>query len=326
MHFGISDSKLLTTFILVHFKQIWQYEDLVGLIDVIVHRLLEETHYNTVNNFVDLYESFKQSKSTDLRAFFQSFTPPINRRHHMCVSLAMEVVSRISEVCPQLSDHLYLVSCEEAVEAIQQYILNCKQLGIDNAMYNLEKEHSMVAMRINVAGREGIMVLDPGYHIARAVTVMKDQCYPHTGWFIQSDEPHLKREYCYKFNALNDEFVEWFERTTRGDQVNHDSSLIYVKNPYRTAIDVTVRRNLVYNFRSLLSRDAKGRVCAGIYFPVTKDQGGDSTFTLFYDGSNGQSIKIKTKFNTFADEQKVNFLSKGPISCIIFSESNFNQF
>lgn len=326
MHFGISDSKLLTTFILVHFKQIWQYEDLVGLIDVIVHRLLEETHYNTVNNFVDLYESFKQSKSTDLRAFFQSFTPPINRRHHMCVSLAMEVVSRISEVCPQLSDHLYLVSCEEAVEAIQQYILNCKQLGIDNAMYNLEKEHSMVAMRINVAGREGIMVLDPGYHIARAVTVMKDQCYPHTGWFIQSDEPHLKREYCYKFNALNDEFVEWFERTTRGDQVNHDSSLIYIKNPYRTAIDVTVRRNLVYNFRSLLSRDAKGRVCAGIYFPVTKDQGGDSTFTLFYDGSNGQSIKIKTKFNTFADEQKVNFLSKGPISSIFFSESNFNQF
>lgn len=293
---------------------------------MIVHRLLEETHYNTVNNFVDLYESFKQSKSTDLRAFFQSFTPPINRRHHMCVSLAMEVVSRISEVCPQLSDHLYLVSCEEAVEAIQQYILNCKQLGIDNAMYNLEKEHSMVAMRINVAGREGIMVLDPGYHIARAVTVMKDQCYPHTGWFIQSDEPHLKREYCYKFNALNDEFVEWFERTTRGDQVNHDSSLIYIKNPYRTAIDVTVRRNLVYNFRSLLSRDAKGRVCAGIYFPVTKDQGGDSTFTLFYDGSNGQSIKIKTKFNTFADEQKVNFLSKGPISSIFFSESNFNQF
>lgn len=222
----------------------------------------------------------------------------------MCVSLAMEVVSRICEVCPQLSDHLYLVSCEEAVESIQQYILNCKQLGIENAIYNLEKEHSLVAMRIVVAGREGIMLLDPGYHVARAVTVMKDQCYPHTGWFIQSQEPHLKREYCYKFNSFNDEFVEWGERTTRGDQQNHDLSLIYVKTPYRTAIDVTVRRNLVYNFRSLLSRDAKGRVCAGIYFPVTTD-GGDSTFTLFYDGSNGQSIKIKTKFNVFADEHKI---------------------
>lgn len=289
------------------FAQVWQYEDLIGLIDVIVHRLLEETHYNTVNNFVDFYKSFKQhSKSIDLRTFFQSYTPPINRRHHMCVSLAMEVVARISEVCPQLIDHLYLVSCEEAVESIQQYILNCKHLGIDNAMYNLEKEHAMVAMRIIVGGREGIIVLDPGYHVARAVTVMKDQCYPHTGWFIQSHEPHLKREYCYKFNAMNDDFVEWSERTTRGDQHNHEISLIYIKHPYRTAIDVTVRRNLVYNFRSLLSRDAKGRVCAGIYFPVSTD-GGDSTFTLFYDGSNGQSIKIKAKFNTFADEKRVKF-------------------
>lgn len=276
------------------------------MIDVIVHRLLEETHYNTVNNFLDFHKTYKESGATDLRPFFQSYSPPINRRDHMCVSLAMEIVSRISEVCPQLSEHLYLVSCEEAVESIQQYIMNCKELGIDNAMYNLEKEHSLVAMRIIVGGREGIMLLDPGYHIARAVTVMKDQCYPHTGWFIQSQEPHLTREYCYKFNNLNDEFVEWGERTTRGDQQNHDVSLIYVKTPYRTAIDVTVRRNLVYNFRSLLSRDAKGRVCAGIYFPVATD-GGDSMLTLFYDNPNGQSDKIKTKFSTFADEKKVKF-------------------
>lgn len=290
---------------------------------MIVHRLLEETHYNTVNNFVDFYKTFKKdSKSTDLRGFFQSYTPPINRRHHMCVSLAMEVMARISEVCPQLSDHLYLVSCEEAVESIQQYILNCKQLGIDNAMYNLEKEHALVAMRVTVAGREGMIVLDPGYHVARAVTVMKDQCYPHTGWFIQSHEPHLKREYCYKFSAMNDDFVEWGERTTRGDQQNHEVSLIYIKHPYRTAVDVTVRRNLVYNFRSLLSRDAKGRVCAGIYFPVTEN-GGDSTFTLFYDGSNGQSIKIKSKFNTFADEKKVGmqFILK-----INFGNENLREF
>lgn len=284
----------------------WQYEDLVGLIEMILHRMLEETHYNTINNFIDFHKSFKQSKSNELRGFFQTYTPPINRRHHMCVSLAMEIVHRISEVCPQLKDHLYLVSCEEAVESIQQYILNCKHLGIDNAMYNLEKEHSLVAMRVRVSGRDGIMLLDPGYHVARAVTVMNDQCYPHTGWFTQSQEPHLKREYCYKYNALNAEFIEWGERTTRGDQQNHDISLIYIKTPYRTAIDVTVRRNLVYNFRSLLSRDAKGRVCAGIYFPVTED-GADSTFTLFYDGPNGQSIKIKTKFIVFMDEQKVNY-------------------
>lgn len=271
------------------------------MIEMSLQRLLEETHYNTVNNFLDFYASFKASKTTDLRAYFQSYTPPINRRYHMCVSLAMEIVQRLSESCPQLADHLYLVSCEEAVESIQPYILNCK----DNAMYNLEKEHSLVAMRINVSGREGLLILDPGYHVARAVTVMKDQCYPHTGWFTQSEEPHVKREYCYKMSALNDEFIEWAERTTRGEQQTHEVSLVYVKAPYRTAVDVTVRRNLVYNFRSLLSRDAKGRVCAGIYFPLAEN-GADSMFTLFYDGPNDQSvIKVKTKFNTFADETKV---------------------
>jgi len=282
--------------------KIWQYEDIVALIEVTLHRLLEETHYNTVNNFLDFYSSFKKSNSNDLRTYFQNYVPPINRRHHMCVSLAMEIVARLSETCPGLAEHFFLVSCEEALESVQPYIVNCKELGIENAMYNLEKEHSLIAMRVNVAGREGLMLLDPGYHVARAVTVMKDQNYPHTGWFIQSKEPHLTREYCYRFNS--EDFIEWSERTTRGVQQTHEVSLIYVKLPYRTAIDVTVRRNLVYNFRSLLSRDAKGRVCAGIYFPVAQS-GGDSTFTLFYDGPNDQSIKIKYKFNTFMDETKI---------------------
>lgn len=266
--------------------------------------MLEETHYNTVNNFLDFYKSFKRSKFHELKELFQSFMPPVNRLHHMCVSLAMEIVMRLCEVCPQLSDYLYLVSCEEAVESIHQYIVNCKQLGIENAMYNLEKEHALVAMRVRVGGRDGILLLDPGYHVARAVTVMKDQCYPHTSWFIQSHEPHLKREYCYRYHPSNDEFIEWSERSTRGDQQTYESSLIYVHTPYRTAIDVTVRRNLVYNFRSLLARDAKGRVRAGFYFPVTEN-GGESSLTLFYDGPNDQSIKVKTKFSTFKDDEKV---------------------
>lgn len=51
-------------------------------------------------------------------------------------------------------------------------------------------------------------------------------------------------------------------------ETRYEMSLIYIEEPYRTAIGVTVRRNLVYNLRSLLPRDAKGRVCVGIYFPV----------------------------------------------------------
>lgn len=273
--------------------------------------MLESTHYNTVSNFIEFYGAYKSSKSNDLRNFFQTYAPPINRHDHMCVSLAMEIITRLAEICPKLSEHLYLVSCEEAVESIQSYIDNCKELGIDNAMYNLEKEHSLVAMRINVCGRDGLLLLDPGYHVSRVVTIMKDQCYPHTGWFTQSEEAHVKREYCYTFSSISDDFIEWTERSTRGDHQTHEISLVYVKKSYRTAVDVTVRRNLVYNFRSLLSRDAKGRVCAGIYFPVTEN-GADAMFTLFYDGPNDQSVKIKAKFSIFADDTKVNLIINFP--------------
>lgn len=211
--------------------------------------MLDETHYNTANNFIDFFTSFKKSKTTDLRKFYQNYVPPINRRYHMCVSLAMEIVARCSDVCPSLAEHFYLVSCEEAVEASAPYIEHCQENGMENALYSLEKEHALIAMRINVAGRDGYMVLDPGYHVARVVTVMKDQMYPHTGWFTQSDEKHCKREYCYTMSANSNDFIEWCERETRGDKETYGLSLVYVKRPYRTGVDVTVRRNLVYNFR-----------------------------------------------------------------------------
>lgn len=44
-----------------------------------------------------------------------------------------------------------------------------------------DKEHVMVAMQIEVDGRQGVVLLDPGYQIGRAITVMIDKLYPHTG-------------------------------------------------------------------------------------------------------------------------------------------------
>lgn len=222
------------------------------MIEVTLHRLLEETHYDTANNFVGFYQSFKKSKTTDLRTFYQSYVPPVNRRHHMCVSLGMEVVARLAEMCPSIAEHFYLVSCEEAVEAASPYIQHCQEEGIESPVANLEKEHALIALKLNVAGRDGFMVLDPGYHVARVVTVMKDQNYPHTGWFTQSNESHCKREYCYTLSSTSTDYIEWTERITRGDKEQYELNMVYVKKPYRTAIDVTVRRNLVYNFRLVL--------------------------------------------------------------------------
>lgn len=286
--------------------KVWQYEDLIGLIETKLQRMLEETHYNTANNFVDFHKAYRSAHSadSDLRTHFQNYTIPINRRHHMCVSLAMEIVSRLAEHYPDIAEHFYLVSCEEAVEESEAYVNHCTKKNIEHAAPSLEKEHALVAMQIVVGGREGVLILDPGYHVARAVTVMKDQCYPHTGWFTQSDEPQCKREYSYVLSHHSANFITWTERVTRAGKQQYEQSVIYIERPYRTAIDVTVRRNLVYNFRSLLSRDAKGRVCAGLYFPVVPNPA-DAQVTLFYDSVNDTQVKQKLKFSSFKDPQQI---------------------
>lgn len=194
------------------------------------------------------------------------------------------------------------------MEESEAYINHCTEKDIEHAGPGLEKEHALVAMQIVVGGREGVLILDPGYHVARAVTVMKDQCYPHSGWFTQSDEPHCKREYCYVLSHHNSNFITWTERVTRAGKQQYEMSLIYIERPYRTAIDVTVRRNLVYNFRSLLSRDAKGRVCAGLYFPVVLNPT-DAQVTLFYDSVNDTQVKQKFKFSSFKDPKIVSIFS-----------------
>jgi len=118
------------------------------------------------------------------------------------------------------------------------------------------------------------------------------------GWFTQSKEPHLQRDYCYAYSQQNGKFVEWKEREIRGEDTSYKTSLIYVAQEYITAIDVTVRRNLVYNFRSLLSRDAKGQVYAGIYFPLVAN-GQEAYLTIFYDGPNEQRVRTKLMFSAF---------------------------
>lgn len=55
--------------------------------------------------------------------------------------------------------------------------------------------------------------------------------------------------------------------------------------------------------RSLLSRDQKGHLIAGLYFPVGA-RGKDAQFTLFFD-TGAENRKTKYKFSTFADPSNV---------------------
>lgn len=52
----------------------------------------------------------------------------------------------------------------------------------DPSILTSEKEHVLVCLKIAIGSRSGVLLLDPGYHIGRVITVMKDQLYPNTGY------------------------------------------------------------------------------------------------------------------------------------------------
>ncbi|XP_031355225.1 uncharacterized protein LOC116179567 [Photinus pyralis] len=282
---------------ILKFESVWHYEKFVSQLEVHIQQVLERHNYNTIGNFMALYQSFKGSGCYNLRDYLHMYSPPITSLHHTCVGLALELWTKLVELnekYPSLSNYLYLASCEENIETVDDYV----QLGdgLEAVSTSLEKEHVLLALRFEIAGRYGVLLCDPGYHISRAITVMQDQLYPHTGQFVQSREAHARKEYNYTFSA-NSTFVQWSETVTNANGVKaYDTALVYISRPYLTAVDVTERRNLVYNFRSLLSRDSKGGLKAGIYFKLKENH---DEFTIFYQ-NGGVKKRLKYNFGSFA--------------------------
>lgn len=279
-----------------------QYEELAGSVELETQHLLREQRYDTVGNFLRFYKDYIASKESALDRFYRKYQPLIKHGQYTCVGLGFELLYRLrglNKRFPGIANGLYLVSCEEMIGDVASYV------GGPPAADSGEKEHVLVCLKIVINGRRGVMLLDPGYHVARVITVMVDKCYPHTGWFTQSDEPNCKKEYNYVLCAEDPDYIEWHERETRpGAFERTQVALIYVARPYLTAIDVTERRNLVYNFRSLLARDTKGHVTAGIYFPVVLDAKNAQTFTIFYQTSSGKK-RIKMSFSSFDKSSKI---------------------
>ena len=258
-------------------------------------------HVLITYNYNRFYRDFKKSGESSLEHFYRKYQPLIVNEQHTCVGLGFELLSRLcglSKKFPGLASGLYLVSCEETIGDIASYV------GGPPAADSGEKEHVLVCLKIEINKRRGIMLLDPGYHVARVITVMADKQYPHTGWFTQSDEPEGKNEYNYSMCSTDPDYVEWHERKTRTGALERTQvALIYVARPYLTAIDVTERRNLVYNYRSLLARDFKGHLVAGIYFQVTLDS---PAFNIFHQTIRGKK-KTRIPFSKFYDHHEVRY-------------------
>ncbi|RVE48013.1 hypothetical protein evm_007325 [Chilo suppressalis] len=275
---------------------------MVAKAEALLSHLVVSENYDSVNNFLSLYDAYMASPDEDLKTFFPKYNPPIRAHKHTCVGLAMEVMKRLRVLekdYPGITKSMMLVSCDENIQDLLDYTTSFP--GPQGFLIETEKDHVMVAIHVKIGGRAGVFLSDLGYHISRVVTAMADRCYPHTGWFTQSDEPHCRKEFMYQFNAHNPGYVEWHERETRAGVTKERLSLVYVTRSYMTAVSVTEKRNLIWDLRSLLARDPKGHLTAGIYFHVKKK---DQQFTMFFDSHSGKQRK-KLKFETFLELQKI---------------------
>ena len=275
---------------------------MVAKAEALLSRLVVSENYDSVNNFLSLYDAYMESADESLVEFFPKYNPPIRPRKNTCVGLGMEVMKCLKVLekdYPGITRSMMLVSCDENIQDLNDYTTSFP--GPQGFLIETEKDHVLVAIHVKIDGRPGVFLSDLGYHISRVATAMVDRCYPHTGWFTQSDEPHCRKEYNYQFNINNTNYVEWHERETRGANVKERLSLVYVAKVYMSAVNVTEKRNLVWDLRSLLARDPKGHLSAGIYFPLKRK---DQDFTIFFDGPNGK-IRKKMKFETFLELQKI---------------------
>ncbi|KAJ2940384.1 hypothetical protein O0L34_g61 [Tuta absoluta] len=277
-----------------------QHEELATRAEAVLRRLLVTDNYDSVSNFISLFDAYEKNPGP-LYETFEHYQPPIRAKKHTCVGLGLELIKRwksLDKEFPGLAAATALLSCEEAVVDVREYV----SMGWSE-LSEAEKEHVMVGVWVRVEGRAGLLLADPGYHVPRIITVMQDRQYPHTGWFTQQDEPQCRKEYNYTFNPQNPSYVEWHEKETRGANVKCQTSLLFAARPYLDGVNVTERRNLVYNFRSLLSRDQKGHLIAGLYFPVG-GRGKDAQFTLFFDNGT-EKRKTKHKFATFLEPDNI---------------------
>lgn len=58
------------------FTTVWEYEELVSNVEYYVQKILKEHNYNTVGNFLSLYQGFKRSGCSSLSEFYQRYVQP----------------------------------------------------------------------------------------------------------------------------------------------------------------------------------------------------------------------------------------------------------
>lgn len=84
------------------------------------------------------------------------------------------------------------------------------------------------------------------------------------GCFVQEDNGKKKKE--YEYTVTSPDYLSWSVTETKADYQSGWTNLIFVGRPFLSGVDFAERRNLIYDFKSILQRDCKGQLLAGMYF------------------------------------------------------------
>lgn len=280
------------------FPSVQDYRRFLSRVTTRLRRALALQPYDSISNFVMFAEEYKASGFSSLQDFYRYYDPPLVSGRYTCVGLAADLASRLADLeghYPGFKDAIYQVSCQEELpdEDIEK-VISTEQPSAALSF----KEHVLLCVRVRVEGRAGVVLLDPGYHVASPVTVMEDGLAPHSGPVLTATaRSDVTRTYTYNFPSTTSSYVVWEVEEKRGGKSKFTKSLIHVSRPYLSGVDVTERRNLAYTFKTLLGRDAAGKFTAGFYF-VIKPTPSSSTVT-FFRKVNGEMKHIKAPLNYF---------------------------
>ncbi|KAI2808511.1 hypothetical protein BLOT_006456 [Blomia tropicalis] len=278
------------------FATLNSFEDFLMQIESVLHHELVAHDYNTFGSYVEFFRSYQRTEK-NLVDFVFDYRASINVDSMSCVAMALYLLEHLKRVNPMYGQLFSLVSCEEMIA-----------FGEDNRnnedIYHLDskdnvKEHVMVALKFNLVdgNRNGYVLMDPGYHICRPLVVMHDGAYPHTGWFVSSNNGKVKKEFCYQ--VLSSKFITWTVKEQRLDCSRPKShiNIIYVEREFIKYASVTEKRALIFSMKSYVIRNRKGPV-SGFYSWINA-----KNLVIFYE-MDGRRVNQKFMIDQY-DQQCV---------------------
>lgn len=285
------------------------YKILVAAMENILRRLLTSLNYDSITNFMQFHDYTQNVDVADSSVYelYQRFRPTIYRPSSTCVGLTLELLRRwqcLRFIFPGLIWAMAPLSCEESGPNIQH---DAKITSGAHELYIPDKEHLLAGVHVRLHTRAGLLLSDPGYHVARIVTVMLDKEHPHTGEFQQVNEQGSRKFYEYTFCDTNSGYVLWQEQDYRPNGLKISDALIYANRPYCDGITFSEKRNIIYKFKSIVRRSHTGLTLAGMSFclnPIFSK----AKFSIFVQDRDNENKRLRKRisFKRFLHTSTIN--------------------